>query len=95
MAVATKAKKANPPAPTARKDKAINATYEKRAKELLKYAMSQRDVGIDQLAERLNKMGVEISAGGLANKISRGGFSSMFLIQCMDALDINLSPLPR
>jgi len=57
--------------------------------------MSQRDVGIDQLAERLNKMGVEISAGGLANKISRGGFSSMFLIQCMDALDINLSPLPR
>ena len=95
MTVATKAKKANPPVPTARKDKEINAVYEKRAKELLKYAMSQRDVGIDQLAERLNDMGVEISAGGLANKISRGGFSSMFLIQCMDALEINLAALPR
>jgi hypothetical protein len=40
-------------------------------------------------------MGVEISAGGLANKISRGGFGGAFLLQCMEALDINLVALPR
>jgi len=102
MAVATKPKKAKtppkksaPPKPTARKDKEINAEYEDKAKALLKYAMSLKGVGIDQLAERLNDMGVEISAGGLANKISRGGFSSMFLLQCMDAMEINLVALPR
>jgi hypothetical protein len=40
-------------------------------------------------------MGVQISAGGLANKISRGGFSSAFLLQCMEAIDVNLAALPR
>jgi len=102
MAVATKPKrakkapkKAAPPKPTARKDNPINAEYEDKAKALLKYAMSLKGVGIDQLSERLNDMGVEISAGGLANKISRGGFSSMFMLQCMDAMDINLAALPR
>jgi len=32
---------------------------------------------------------------GLANKISRGGFGGAFLLQCMEAMDINLAPLPR
>ena len=89
MSVATKARPA-PPKPKARKDDPINSAYEDEAKALLKLAMSQQGVGIDQLAERLNKMGVEISAGGLANKISRGGFSSAFLMQCMKVLEVDL-----
>lgn len=88
-------KRKPPPKPEPRKDLPINAEYEEKAKALLRYAMAQKSIGIDELAHRLNKMGVEISAGGLANKISRGGFGSAFLLQCMEALDINLVALPR
>ena len=97
MATATKSrpKSAKPPKPEARKEIPVNVEYEEKAKALLRFAMSQRGLGPDALAERLNDMGVEISAGGVANKISRGGFSSMFLLQCMEALEINLATLPR
>ena len=99
MATATKSKPkpklAMPPKPEPRKAIPVNAEYEEKAKALLRYAMSLRGVGPEELADLLNKMGVEISAGGVANKISRGGFSSMFLLQCMDALEINLATLPR
>lgn len=88
-------KKRPPPKPETRKDLPINAEYEDKAKALLRYAMVQKGAGIDDLASRLNDMGVEISPGGLANKISRGGFSSAFLLQCMEALNINLVALPR
>jgi hypothetical protein len=84
-----------PPKPEPRKELPINAEYEEKAKALLRYAMSQRGVGPEELSNRLNKMGVDISQGGVANKISRGGFSSMFLLQCMEALEINLATLPR
>lgn len=88
-------KRSLPPKPEARKEIPINAEYEEKAKALLRYAMAQKGVGVDELARRLNEMGVEISAGGLANKISRGGFGSAFLLQCMEALGINLVALPR
>ncbi|WP_334150955.1 DUF6471 domain-containing protein [Hyphomicrobium sp.] len=95
MPSVTLATKKAPPKPEARKALPINAEYEEKAKALLRYAMAQKGVGIEELATRLNDMGVEISAGGLANKISRGGFSSSFLLQCMDALEVNLAALPR
>ena len=89
------AKKTLPPKPEPRKDTPINAEYEEKAKALLRYAMVQKGVGVEQLAERLQAMGIQISAGGLANKISRGGFSSAFLLQCMEAMNINLATHPR
>ena len=95
MPSTTLTKKSAPPKPEARKALPINAEYEEKAKALLRYAMAQKGVGIEELTDRLNEMGVEISAGGLANKISRGGFSSSFLLQCMEALEINLAALPR
>lgn len=95
MATATLSKRPKPPKAEARKDNPVNAEYEDRAKKLLKYAMSQRGVDYAGLTDRLAALGVEISAKGLENKISRGGFSSAFLLQCMEALDINLAALPR
>lgn len=76
-----------PPKPTPRKDNPINAEYEKKAQQMIRDAMRGADVTIAELAERLNAMGVEISSGGMANKISRGGFSAAFLLQCLDALN--------
>jgi hypothetical protein len=94
MPTTTLARK-KPPKPEARKAVPINAEYEEKAKALLRYAMAQKGVSVEGLADRLNAMGVEISAGGLANKISRGGFGGAFLLQCMEALEINLVALPR
>lgn len=84
-----------PPKPEARKDNPVNTAYEEKAKALLRYAMVQKGIGPEELATRLQAMGIQISAGGLANKISRGGFSSAFLLQCMEAMGINLAALPR
>jgi len=95
MINATLAKRSLPPKPEARKDNPVNTEYEERAKALLRYAMTQKGYGIEDLAARLTEMGIQISAGGLANKISRGGFSSAFLLQCMEAMGINLAALPR
>ncbi len=95
MATLTNSKKSKPPKPLARKDDPVNAEYEDKAKALIKFAMSQRGVDFDGLAEHLASIGVTISPGGLANKISRGGFSSAFLLQCLEALDINVATLPR
>lgn len=89
------ARRSLPPKPEARKDLPINSEYEEKVKVLLRYAMAQRGVSVEELAVRLRAMGVEISVGGLANKISWGGFGGGFLLQCMDALEINLAVLPR
>lgn len=95
MATALAKRKKLPPKAEPRKADPINAEYEEKAKALLRYAMLQKGVDVEELSKRLKKMGVEISAGGLANKISRGGFGGAFLLQCMEALDINLVALPR
>ena len=89
------AKRSLPPKPEVRKDNPVNAEYEEKAKALLRYAMSQKGIGYEALAAHLEKMGIQISARGLENKISRGGFSSAFLLQCMEAMNINLATLPR
>lgn len=88
MNVIEKTDRPAPPIPTARKDVPVNKEFENRAKAFLRDAMRQQDVSVEKLTERLAAIGVEISAGGVANKISRGGFSAAFLFQCMDALDL-------
>ena len=93
MATATLSKKkAAPPKPKPRKASPINAEYEAKAKALLRYAMEIKGFSIESLTAGLNDMGVEISAGGVANKISHGGFSAAVFIQCMTVMDVNLAP---
>jgi len=81
-----------PPVPTVRKS-AKDAIYEARAKKALRDAMDAQGVGYDELAAKLRKKGVEISDGGLENKIARGTFTAAFLIQCMDALGVRIVQL--
>lgn len=84
-----------PPKPTARKENPVNAAFEDKAKELVREAMKTQGVTVEQLTERLALIGVEMSSGGVANKISRGGFSSAFLLQCMEALNVELKAKVR
>lgn len=43
-------------------------------------AKSRRDISYKDLAIRLEKAGVSESEANIANKLSRGGFSAVFLI---------------
>ena len=61
--------------------------WQARAKQLLKSELKRRGVSYKQLAEKLGTLGVPESEANIANKISRGGFSAVFLIQCLDAIE--------
>ncbi|MDZ4777774.1 MAG: DUF6471 domain-containing protein [Alphaproteobacteria bacterium] len=86
---------AGPPKAKAWKHSETNLAYEDRAKDLLRFAIKQNGSGYAELSVALAKLGVEITSAALENKISRGGFSAAFLMQCMDALNSNLVSLPR
>lgn len=60
--------------------------YEARAKNLLKAELKRREVTYAGLAEKLAGIGVSETDRNLNNKISRGGFSAAFLIQCLDVI---------
>jgi hypothetical protein len=64
----------------------VNAEYEAKAKNLLKAELKRRGVTYAQLAERLTAMGLDENERNLNNKISRGGFTAAFLLQCMTAI---------
>lgn len=87
--------RAAPPLPKARKNNEVNLAFEDRAKDMVRDALKAQGVTVDQLTERLALIGVEMSSGGVANKISRGGFSSAFLLQCMAALELELRPTEK
>lgn len=68
------------------KQSPITQEYEAKAKNLLKGELKRRGLTYRQLAEKLGEIGVSETERNLANKISRGGFTAAFLIQCLDAI---------
>ena len=60
--------------------------YETRAKNLLKAELKRKGLTYADLAERLAAIGVQENERNLNNKISRGGFTAAFLLQCLDAI---------
>ena len=85
-----KVQRSAPPKPVARKASPVNVEYEDKAREMVREAMRSKGVSVDQLTARLSAIGVDMSSGGVANKISRGGFSSAFLLQCLAAMDLEI-----
>lgn len=58
------------------------------AKGLLKAELKRRNVGYRELAEKLSDLGVHENERNIANKISRGGFSAAFFLQCLHAVGV-------
>ena len=69
-----------------RKSSPATVEYETRAKNLLKAELKRRGITYAQLAERLAGLDIHETERNLNNKISRGGFSAAFLLQCLDAI---------
>jgi Domain of unknown function (DUF6471) len=68
---------------------ADNAEWEARVKALLKAELKRRNVSYLQLVEKLAAIGVMDSEPNVRNKLSRGKFTAVFLIQCLEAIGTN------
>lgn len=60
--------------------------WAEKAKNLLKAELKRKGVGYRELAEKLTEMGAPDSERNIANKISRGGFTAAFFLQCLAAI---------
>lgn len=60
--------------------------WQDRVKGLLKSELKRRNVSYKQLAERLEAIGIHETERNINNKISRGGFSAAFFVQCLVAI---------
>ena len=55
-------------------------------KGLLKAELKRRNVSYKDLAEKLSDLGIEETERNIANKIARGSFTAVFLVQCLSAI---------
>ena len=60
--------------------------WEDQAKGLLKAELKRRNITYAQLVGHLADVGVMDSEPNIRNKISRGKFTAVFLIQCLEAI---------
>ena len=63
-----------------------DANWSAQAKGLLKAELKRRGVTYQDLATRLAALGVEETPENIANKISRGKFTAVFFLQCLEAI---------
>ena len=60
--------------------------WTEQTKGILKGELKRRNVTYEQLAQKLAAIGVHDTPKNIRNKISRGGFTAVFLVQCMEAI---------
>lgn len=60
--------------------------WEAKVKGLLKAELKRRNVTYVQLVEKLAAIGVVDSEPNIRNKLARGKFTAVFLIQCLEAI---------
>jgi len=60
--------------------------FETKAKNILKGELKRKGLTYANLVEKLAEIGVQETERNLNNKISRGGFTAAFLIQCLEAI---------
>jgi hypothetical protein len=79
----TNALKAMMSSPDPRMLMEIERDWSEHVKGLLKAELKRRNVGYRELAEKLGTLGIHETERNIANKISRGGFTAVFLVQCL------------
>ncbi|MGB3831357.1 MAG: DUF6471 domain-containing protein [Mesorhizobium sp.] len=62
--------------------------WQDRVKGLLKAELKRRNLSYRDLAEKLAAIGVSDTELNIKNKISRGGFTAVFLVQCLRAIGV-------
>ncbi|MEX6632321.1 DUF6471 domain-containing protein [Hyphococcus lacteus] len=60
--------------------------WENRVSNLLKAELKRKGITYSQLVEKLAEIGVEEKEANIKNKLSRGKFSAVFLLQSLSAI---------
>ncbi len=60
--------------------------WNEQVKRLLKSELVRRGISNEELVNRLQAIGVEETKASVESKISRGTFSAVFLLQCLNAI---------
>jgi 3-mercaptopyruvate sulfurtransferase SseA len=55
---------------------------------MLKAELKRRNVTYAQLVEKLKEIGIEETDVNIRNKIARGGFTAVFLVQCLEVIGV-------
>lgn len=63
--------------------------WEAQVKGLLKAELKRRNVSYAELADKLEAIGVVDSEPNIRNKISRGKFTAVFFVQCLQAIGVS------
>jgi len=63
-----------------------NSDWQIRVKGILKAELKRRNVTYRRLAEKLEALGIHETERNINNKISRGGFTAVFFVQCLAAI---------
>lgn len=60
--------------------------WENEARRIVRAELVRRGITYERLANRLQAMGVQETERAIANKMSRGTFSFVFVLQCLAAI---------
>lgn len=65
---------------------AEKSDWESKVQGLLKAELKRRGVTYAQLVEKLADIGVSETEPNIRNKLARGKFTAVFLVQCLEAV---------
>ena len=68
------------------KTKPADGDWQNKVKSLLKGELKRRSLSYADLAEKLAELGIRDNERNIANKITRGTFTAIFFIQCLEAI---------
>lgn len=69
--------------------------WEGLVKNMLRAEMTRRGISYAALADRLGELGITDNELNLRNKVSRGRFTSVFLMQCFMSLGVKWIEMPE
>jgi len=62
--------------------------WKTQAKNWLKSQLTLKGMSYEELANKLQAMGIEENYNSINTKINRGTFNFVFVLQCLKALDV-------
>ena len=75
--------------PAPQSDAAQSEQWETKVKNVLKAELKRKGIGYKELADRLTAIGVMENEPNIRNKLARGRFTAVFMVQVMAAIGAN------
>ena len=67
---------------------AAKIDWTERVKGMLKAEIKRKGMTYSDLVASLSKIGIQETEVNIRNKIARGGFTAVFLVQCLEAIGV-------